>query len=292
VNEAATLELEGVSLHASSTGALRLRSDAHALGLIGDWGPLFQALVGQAKLGGGSARLLGCELELALASGVVGFAACDPALPTRFNATQYLEHAARLSHGSATRAAREAQAALARYGLGELARRRLSELLPHQVRALGIAQATLTLPPLVCLEEPLRGLDAASADYVARLCAEAGSRARLIVSAAKLETIGPGRALLDQCDELLWLEGETLVARGTPSELLAPGDRYLLTVTGSSLSEFSLALQNAGCQLREPGEAGEYVVTLPPGESTDLLLDSALALGLVVLELEPLLGAH
>ena len=289
----ATLELEGVFMPSAGVGSrapLRLRSEARSLGLLGNWESLFQALVGTGSLGPGSARVLGAPLESALAGGVVGFAPCDPPLPPNLRVSQYLEHAARLSHGSPAFAARDAQRALRRYGLTDLASQKLASLAPHQARALGIAQATLTSPPLVCLEEPLRGLTAPSADYVARLCAEAASEACLIVSAARPEAVGPERRLLEGCDELFQLEQGELVFSGPPRKLFLPGERYRLTVAGAPLAPFAAHLAESGCQIQTRGRTGHYVVLLPAGGNTDLLLDAALAHGLVVLELEPVLG--
>jgi len=284
----ATLELRNFA-GALSSAPLSVRSSAHRLGLVGDWEPLFQLLSGRTEAASGSAKILGCELEAALSSGVLGFSACDVPLPSSFTVTEYLRHAARLSHGSASRAVHDAQRALDRYGLAELAKRKLGDLMLYQQRALGIALSTLTAPAVVCLEAPLRKLDAPSADYIARLCGEAAAHSRVLLSAAMPSSPSPERSLLDACDELLVQKQGALLAQGAPSSVFAPGTRYFLSVKGPTIVAFSGALRAAGVRLDARAPSGSFSVELPAGgASSDLLLDTALEHGLTVLELEPL----
>ena len=292
---APTLELQHFALRSAGTAwatPLSLRSDARRLALVGDWEPLLQLLTGLAQAKSGSARILGCELDSAISRGVLGFAACDPELPASFTVSEYLRHAARLSHGSKSRAVHDAQRALDRYGLAELGKRKLSQLALYQRRALGIALSTLTAPAVVCLEAPLRGLDAPSAAYIARLCSEAGAHARVLLSCALPSSPSPERSLLDTCDELFVRQRGGHVTHGAPSSVFAAGARYSLTVRGPKIAAFSQALRDAGVALEPSAQAGSFSVELPAGESssTDLLLDTALEHGLIVVELEPLLG--
>ncbi len=293
---APTLELQQFAVRSAGVTwatPLSVRSGAQRVGLVGDWEPLFQLLKGRARASGGSAKILGSELESAISSAVLGFAACDAPLPGSFTVTEYLRHAARLSHGSAGRAVHDAQRALDRYGLAELAKRKLAELALYQRRALGIALATLTAPAAVCLEAPLRGLDAPSADYVARLCGEAAAHSRVLLSAALPSSPSAERSLLDACDELIVLKHGALVAQGPPSSVFAVGTRYSLSVKGPQIAAFSQTLRAAGVRLEPGSQEGHFSVELP-GEgsaSTDLLLDAALDNGLIVLELEPLFAS-
>jgi len=99
----------------------------------------------------------------------------------------------------------------------------------------------------------------------------------------------PERSLLDTCEELFVRKHGALVARGAPSSVFATGSRYSLTVKGPAITEFSQALRHAGVALEPGSQVGSFNVELPASEngSSDLLLDSALAHGLIVLELEP-----
>lgn len=298
-----TLELHEATFRragATLLAALSVRSNARRIGLVGDWEPLFRTLTGDANISSGSAQIFGCELGAAIDRGIVGFAACDPALPASLSVRDYLQHAARLSHGSHSRATSDARRTLDEYGLTELASLELAQLVLHQRRALGIACAALTAPPVLVLEAPLRDLDAASASYVARLCTHAGERSQLIVSSGAPSTPSAERALLDECDELFLLQRGALVAHGPPNVVFAAGTRYLLTLAGQNGGELSATLEASGCQLSEltspttfQGLLTEgrhvcrYCVELPNSGSPDLLLDAALAAGMTVLELEP-----
>ena len=285
-----TLELREVGwlCDATVSSTLSMASHAQRVGLVGNWQPLFRALLGQTALTSGSAQIFGCDLGCAISDGVLGFAPCDPELPPTFTVLEYLLHAARLSHGSRSRARQEASVALQRFELGALAKRELSRLAPFERRALGILAATLTSPPVVLLEAPLRGLEAPTADYVARLCAVASEHSRVIVSAAYPHSPSAERSLLAACDELFVLDGGTLMAHGAPSALFAPTQRYLITVKGSGIAAFSGDLSDAGCTLDTHSRPGHLSVDLPPDATADLLLDSAVAHDLIVLELKPL----
>ena len=136
---------------------------------------------------------------------------------------------------------------------------------------------------------PLRGLDAASADYVARLCTEASAHSRVLLSADFASSPGPERNLLSACDELLVRRQGELIASGTPSSVFALGTRYSLSVKGPRIADFSRVLGEAGVRLEARDQAGRFSVELPQANAnTDLLLDAALDHDLIVLELEPL----
>jgi len=288
---AATFELRQFAVR--SPGAvwrapLNLRSNAKRIALVGNWEPLFQVLGGRAETAGGTATILDCTLEATVSAGILGFAACDPPLPGSFTVTEYLEHAARLSHGSASRAVHDTKRAIDRYGLTGLAKRKLAELALYQRRALGVALASLTTPKVVCLEAPLRGLDAPSADYVARLCLEAAAHSRLLVSADLPNSPSPERTLLDACDELFVLAGGELAAHGPPNAVFAAGARYSLRVKGTKIATFVDSLRTQGVHIEARTDADRFNIELPANANTDLLLDTALDHDLIVLELEPL----
>ena len=284
-----TLELRQFTLRSAAQWASPVSVCSHAarIGLVGDWQPLFELLSGRGQALGGSAQVLGCELESAIARGILGFAACDVPLPGSFTVTEYLEHAARLSHGSLRRAEREAQRALDRYGLGELAKRKLAQLVLYQRRALGIAVSTLTAPPVVCLEAPVRGLDAPSTVYITQLCREASAHSRVILSSALPNAASAERSLLEACDELFVSRLGTKVTHGAPSQIFAGSTHYGITVKGAQIAAFAQALSGAGVRLEPRAEAGSFNAELPENGSSDLLLDAALDHGLIVLELEP-----
>lgn len=290
-----TLELRQFSVRPTAEWAapLDLRTTAQRVALVGDWEPLLRVLSGRAEVASGHANVLGCALEEALFNGILGFAACDPSLPASFTVSEYLLHAARLTHGSPSRAQHDTQRVLERYGLSALAKRKLGELALFQKRALGVALATVTEPAVTLLESPLRGLDAASADYIARLCAEAAQHSRLLLTADLPSSPSSERSLLDSVQELFVVERGELIAQGAPSSVFAAGFRYGIRVKGQNIDDFSNALRARGVKVEGRAEYGRFRVELPQasGESSDLLLDTALEHGLVVLELEPIFVA-
>jgi len=290
VTALATLELQDVVVRragAALTAALNLSSSAKQVGLVGDWSGLLEALTGRAQIAGGSVHVLGHALESALADGVLGLGLCDPPLPGSFTVTEYLEHAARLTHGSASRAARDAKHTLQRFGLRELAARKLGQIALYQRRALAVALASVTSPEVVWLDSPVRGLDAAAAEYVARLCIEAGTSSRLILSMAFPSGPSTERSLLETCEDVFLLERGVLIARGSPGQVFKASGRYLLSLSGQNTAAYESALREAGCVVTTRAQSGEYVVELPGNGNTDLLLDTALDQQMIVLELEP-----
>src|SRR6187402_2150410 len=114
-SELVTLELANVAFLGSSAEPLSLSSSGRRLGLVGDWEPLFRAFLEPRAITQGKARVIGLEPSAALGSGRVGLALCDPALPVEFSVREYLEQAARLAHGSASKGSSEAQRSLDRF---------------------------------------------------------------------------------------------------------------------------------------------------------------------------------
>ena len=137
---------------------------------------------------------------------------------------------------------------------------KLGQLLLYQRRALGIALAALTTPPVLCLEAPLRNLDAASADYVARLCAHAAERSRLVISADLPSTanaeVCPARRVTTGCF-CSRTPGRTWLLHGSAESVARTRvPRYLHDASSAQKeSELVLALDAAGCQPRKTAES-------------------------------------
>ncbi len=295
-SEAATLELRAARFREGAEAlseSLTLRSEARAVGLIGEWGALFRALTGPAIEG--DARVCGVELRAALARGVAGFAPCDPELPPSFTVREYLEHSARLVDGSRARATTETARALDDFALAGIAAKKTSEIALQDRRALVLAAAALNAPAVCLLEAPLRGLDAAGQDRLVRACVKIAERSRVIVSCEPPTTPSSARTLLDGCGELFQLERGELVAQGTPAQVLASGARHHVTFAGARSEALEAALEAASIALtlRDEGAvngnpATRYLVTLPHDANAEILLETASNAGAVVLELQPL----
>jgi ABC-type Mn2+/Zn2+ transport system ATPase subunit len=112
------------------------------------------------------------------------------------------------------RADREAaRAALARVGLADRARRRFGALSGGQRQRVLIARALLQDRPVVLLDEPLSGVDAASATRIERVFGELRDERRVLLVAT--HDVEQAR----RWDRVVCLNGEQ-IAFGSPAEVL------------------------------------------------------------------------
>ena len=110
---------------------------------------------------------------------------------------------------------REAERLIELVGLREEAGRRLGRFSRGMLRRFGLAQAALSSPELLLLDEPTAGLDAPGFEVLARILAEARARDAAVVIASHL--IGDIR---ERCDELAVVLGGRISTRGDPASLL------------------------------------------------------------------------
>lgn len=120
-------------------------------------------------------------------------------------------------HGLRGRAAREGiEAALARFGIGDLARKTVRELSGGTRRKVEIARALVTAPDLLLLDEPSTGLDARSrATLVEDVFALGAERGTAILWATHL--VGE----VERAADVVVLDGGRVVANGRPGDLVA-----------------------------------------------------------------------
>jgi ABC-type multidrug transport system ATPase subunit len=298
-----TLDFDALRIRVDGADAifgLSVTSSAQKLGLVGDWGPLYRALAGEAEVSGGRAELAGVALERAVRQGTVGLSLCDRPLPDAFTVGEYLEHAARLNGDTRKAARSEALRVLDALELMTLTKRKLGALSLHEQRALGLALSAIGKPALVCLETPLARLDALGQDYLAAPLARLAEQHALVVSVLSADASCGECSLLDDLDEVLWLERGLLVAQGPPAELLLGRDQYLVAIVGSPRMLIG-ALEQRGCHVTAAGQVDAIAallgdakatverlrVKLPGAASADLILDLALATGTRVIEFVP-----
>jgi ABC-type Mn2+/Zn2+ transport system ATPase subunit len=106
-----------------------------------------------------------------------------------------------------------ARATLERVGLGERARRRFGDLSGGQRQRVLIARALLQQSPVMLLDEPLTGVDAASATRIETLFAELRSEGRVLLVAT--HDVEQAR----RWDQVVCLHGEQ-IAFGPPATTL------------------------------------------------------------------------
>ena len=145
-------------------------------------------------------------------------------------------------------AERRVEAALERLQLGEVRHQTIETLSKGFKRRVGLAQAILSDPPVLILDEPTDGLDPNQKQQVRRLIREMSADKTIIISTHILEEVD---AL---CSRAMIIARGKLLADDSPASLLARS-RYARAV--------SLAcddLQDAASALSELPEAGDVEV--------------------------------
>jgi len=108
---------------------------------------------------GGSARILGMELDDPRMRRQIGFLPEQPYFYDYLTAPELLNYYAQLSGLTGRDRKRRVEEMLARVGLAEAERMQLRKFSKGMLQRLGIAQAILHDPKLVFLDEPMSGLD-------------------------------------------------------------------------------------------------------------------------------------
>ncbi len=290
---AARVDLLGQPLLAQLT----LHSSAERLALLGDWSALFRLFAGEAELSAGTLSVGGQPMPHGVEQGRVGLMRLDPQLPAAWSAEQLLATSAELCGLPAKSATLNAFQVLERLGLAELAARRLAHLQLAERRALLVAHAVLTDPLVLCLEEPLTGLDTHAEQAVLAVIERASAGRRLLVSFGDPGATAATRRLVQSCGERFGLAAGVAVA--LPAELAAVA-RVTATICKNHQA-FSAALASRGITAHPTHEAGvlgsltsplagpcwRYLVELP-SESTAPVLDAALETDAGLVELIPL----
>lgn len=299
MSEAATLEAKAARIDLFGQpllARLELTSHAERVALLGDWSALFRLLSGEAELAGGSLQVAGVPVPLGVEQGKVGLMRLDPLLPGTWSAEQLLSNSAELAGTPKKAASKLAFQTLERLELAGLAARRLAHLPMAERRALLVAHAVLTDPAVLCLEQPLLGLDTHAEQAVLGVIERACTGRRLLVAVSDPELSPGSRQLVHTCTERLRLSAGVVLPElgNTP----APA-RFTATVCRNHQA-FADALTQRGLVARATHEASmlnaltstaagpcwRYLVELPAG-STAPILDAALETEAGLVELIP-----
>jgi ABC-type Na+ transport system ATPase subunit NatA len=294
----ATLVAVGARIDLASRPLVaRLDVESHAphLALLGDWSALFRLLSGEAELASGSVAMLGVPVPLGVQQGAIGVMRLDPLLPPTWSAEHLLTSSAELSGMSKKSAERAAFNALDSLGLLALSGKRLGHLQAAERRALLVAHALLTDPRVLCVEQPLAGLDTAAEQLLIAVLARAAQGRYLIVALGDGAANAGDRELAANCEERLRLSAGVVVREAAET----PPARVICTVCRNHRA-FADALAARGLHAHPTHEAGildvltspsagpawRYLVELSDG-STAGILDAALETDAGLLELLP-----
>jgi ABC-2 type transport system ATP-binding protein len=108
---------------------------------------------------GGSARILGMDIDDVHVKAQIGFLPEQPYFYDHLTAKELLEYYAQLSGVPAKERSTRVESMLERVGLADVARTQLRKFSKGMLQRVGLAQAILHDPKLVFLDEPMSGLD-------------------------------------------------------------------------------------------------------------------------------------
>jgi ABC-type Na+ transport system ATPase subunit NatA len=242
--------------------------------LLGDWTALFDLFEGQGSLAGGSARISGTPIGSAIAEGVATISRRELTLPKSWTTTRYLEESALLLGMSRHDATTSARGVLAMLGLGALAQKKLGTLRAHERKAASIARARLGEPLVLAFEAPLSGVDA-ERSFLLELIERACTGRACIVSDDDTNPSGESAALAERANDVLVLEGGTLVGA-------LRAQRFLVSVTANA-EAFVEALKRDGLVVHEVAGHRLLIET----SSSEAILGAALDTNAPVVELLP-----
>lgn len=300
MSDSPTLEAKGARIDLRGqplVARLELTSDAERVALLGDWSALFRLLSGEAELASGTLRIAGVDVPRGVAEGVVGLMRLEPLLPGAWSSEQFLASSAELAGTPRKASQKLAFETLEQLGLVELAARRLAHLPPAERRALLIAHAVLTNPRVLCLEEPLAGLDTHAETCVLAVIEHASADRRLLVALSAPELSVGSRQLVRSCSQRLRLTAGVVLPELDDTPVTS---RVTATVSRNHQA-FATALSARGLTHHATHEAGmlnaltspaagpcwRYLIELPAGTSAPIL-DAALETDAGLVELIPL----
>jgi len=152
---------------------------------------LIKLLAGVMKPDAGSIRVAGSDLiaNPSVARRLVGYLPERAALYRDLTVAEGLDFCLRLRglRGAAARAARDA--ALARCGIADAARRLVGSLSRGQQQRVGLAQAVAHAPALLLLDEPTAGLDPVQTAAFHALVREVAADAAVVLSTHQLRDV-------------------------------------------------------------------------------------------------------
>lgn len=214
----AALRLEGVRLNAGGRGLDLAVAPGEAVALLGDDGArgLLPALAGFGALAQGQVFVRGVPMNRTPAHRRgLGLVEADPALLPQLDVAGNVALPLRL-RGVARGERRERVAAmLERLGIAGLADRKPMSLSLAEALRVALARALVFAPPVVLLDDPARGLDAAER----RAWGEALRAAQRGMGVAVLLATRDAGAALAVADRVGVLEGGAVAQLGSPGEV-------------------------------------------------------------------------
>ncbi len=234
------------------------------LGLLGHNGAgkttTIRVLLGLLRPHGGTVRVLGAEPSVdgervRAHTGVVGEA---PGLDERLTAREVLAFFADLYDVPVALQRQRIPELLERFGLAEVADRRVATFSAGMRQRLALARSLLHDPQLLLLDEPTAALDPVAAHQVRELIAERRREGRTILLAT--HNLSEAERL---CDRVVILEQGRVLVEGRPHELaraLGIPAQLTLEIDPEQADVALRALQQCGAEARVERFAGQVIV--------------------------------
>ena len=264
---------------------LTLQTTSDRVLLLGATHALFETLGGLRPVVRGALRVRGHATSVAARDRHLAAAPLDPALPPKWNATEYVTWSARLVGHSAADARALAKEALERVQLGPLHDRPLARLVPHARRAVVVAAALATGAPPMVLDDPLATLAEETARIWARILVEALEERAWIVLASRIALTSP---LAMSAGEALVVSGSRLDAQGPPAEIASKDHRFVARINGS-LASLEEKLTARGARMNVQG--AQVLLDLGESVTTAELLGMAAEADVTIVEMVPVTRA-
>ena len=174
-------------------------------------------LTGLTRPDAGDALLMGRSLKADLrgVKEVVAVSPQESAVAPRLTVSENLDLVARLHGANRAQARERLEAALGRFGLSEVRRRRAGALSGGWQRRLSIAMALISEPQVLFLDEPTLGLDVLARRGLWQLIGELKGKTAILLTTHSMEE---AEALSDRIGIM---NRGRLAAAGTPAELMA-----------------------------------------------------------------------
>ena len=242
--------------------------DGEIFGFLGPNGAgkttTLKMLMGLVFPTGGTARILGMELDDPRMKAQIGFLPEQPYFYDYLTARELLRYYGQLSGVDARQLSRRADAVLERVGLKDAANIQLRKFSKGMLQRAGIAQAILHEPKVVFLDEPMSGLDPMGRREVRTLIEELKSEGRTVFFSTHI--LSDAEAL---CDRVAIIHLGELRRVGSIAELTASvHGKVEIIWQGASVPSGIKAL-GAECHV-----AGDTMRVVLPEESQEMALDA------------------
>jgi ABC-2 type transport system ATP-binding protein len=213
---------------------------------------------------GGSAKILGMDVNDPAVKAQIGFLPEQPYFYDYLTARELLAYYGRLSGVSAKEISKQAEAMLARVGLPDAGDVQLRKFSKGMLQRVGIAQAILHDPKVVFFDEPMSGLDPMGRREVRDLMSELKKEGKTVFFSTHI--LSDAEAL---CDRVAVIHQGELRGVGAVAELTSSVHGKVEMVWEGKAVPATMKTLNAECEI-----TGDTVKAVLPEENQDLAIEA------------------